>query len=81
MKITIGMPEILVLFSLLIYHNNFWFSIVAFCLGVGSRLASTSIEQAERKQRILAISNLVTTTVASIISSQNKQHDGDGRFH
>ena len=38
MQLKIGMPEILVLFSLLIYSNSFTFSIIAFCLGLSGRL-------------------------------------------
>ena len=38
MQLKIGMPEILILFSLLIYSNSFTFSLVAFCLGIAGRL-------------------------------------------
>ena len=38
MQLKIGMPEILILFSLLIYTNSFTFSAIAFCLGIGGRL-------------------------------------------
>jgi hypothetical protein len=38
MQLKIGMPEFLILFSLLIYSNSFTFSLVAFCLGIAGRL-------------------------------------------
>ena len=38
MQLKIGMPEILVLFSLIIYSNSFTFSLVAFCLGIAGRI-------------------------------------------
>ena len=40
MDIKIGMPEILVLFALVIYSQSFTFSAVAFCLGLLGRVFS-----------------------------------------
>ena len=40
MDIKIGMPEILVLFALVIYPQSFTFSATAFCLGLLGRIFS-----------------------------------------
>jgi len=40
MDIKIGMPEILVLFALVIYPQSFTFSAIAFCLGLLGRIFS-----------------------------------------
>ena len=51
MKIKFGMPEALVIFSVLMYSNSFWFSVIAFCLGVLSSLASFLIEYSEKQEQ------------------------------
>ena len=52
MKVKLEMPEILVLFSLFMYSQSFWFSIIAFSLGLGSRLINYLIEYgAEMKKK------------------------------
>ena len=38
MKLKIGMPEVLVVFSLFMFDLSFWFSVVAFSLGVIGRI-------------------------------------------
>ena len=38
MKLKLGMPEVLVLFSLFMFEMSFWFSIVSFSLGVFGRV-------------------------------------------
>lgn len=40
MDIKIGMPEILVLFALVIYSQSFTFATVSFCLGLSGRIFS-----------------------------------------
>ena len=53
MNIKLGMPELLVLFSLFMYSQSFWFSIVAFNLGLVGRIVqylmdySTELKKAE----------------------------------
>lgn len=48
MSLKFGMPEILIIFSLIIYSQSFTFSVVAFCLGLCGRIfdyvASYSVE-------------------------------------
>tara|TARA_A100001011_G_scaffold334405_1_gene362731 strand:- start:1580 stop:1828 length:249 start_codon:yes stop_codon:yes gene_type:complete len=58
-KIKFGMPEILIVFSCLMYSSSFWFSVTAFCLGVLSRLASFLIEYNEKQERSKHISSEV----------------------
>ena len=49
MKIKIAMPEILVLFSLLMYSQSFTFSIVAFVLGLTGRIFSYVMDFHEKQ--------------------------------
>ena len=56
MQVKLGMPEILVIFSLLMYPQSFVFSITAFCLGVFSRVGSYLIEYGSEMKKAEAIS-------------------------
>lgn len=53
MNLKIGMPEILVLFSLFMYGQSFTFAVIAFCLGMSGRICaylmdySTEMKKAE----------------------------------
>tara|TARA_R110001592_G_scaffold279590_3_gene547017 strand:- start:808 stop:1050 length:243 start_codon:yes stop_codon:yes gene_type:complete len=38
MQIKLGMPEILILFSLVVYTQSFYFSVASFVLGISGRL-------------------------------------------
>jgi len=38
MDIKLGMPELLLIFSLVVYSQSFTFSVIAFCLGVSARI-------------------------------------------
>ena len=44
MNVKLGMPEVLVLFSLFMYSQNFWFSIIAFTAGVIGRFCTYILE-------------------------------------
>ena len=44
MNVKLGMPEVLVLFSLFMYSQNFWFSIIAFTAGVLGRFFTYILE-------------------------------------
>ena len=44
MNVKLGMPEVLVLFSLFIYSQNFWFSITAFTAGLLGRFCTYILE-------------------------------------
>ena len=55
MQVKIGMPEILVLFSLVMYSQSFTFSIIAFCLGLFSRLGTYLIDYGTEQKKVEAI--------------------------
>lgn len=44
MNVKLGMPEVLVLFSLFMYSQNFWFSVLAFSAGLIGRFCSYILE-------------------------------------
>ena len=55
MKIKIAMPEILVLFSLLMYTHSFTFSIVAFVLGLTGRIFSYVMDFHEKQTQAQSV--------------------------
>ena len=55
MQVKLGMPEILVIFSLLMFSQSFSFSIIAFCLGVFSRVGSYLVEYGQELKKAEAI--------------------------
>ena len=55
MKIKIAMPEILVLFSLLMYTQSFTFSIVAFVLGLTGRIFSYVMDFHEKQTQAQSV--------------------------
>lgn len=55
MKIKIAMPEILVLFSLLMYPQSFTFSIVAFVLGLTGRIFSYVMDFHEKQTQAQSV--------------------------
>ncbi len=57
MKVKLEMPEILVLFSLVMYSQSFTFSIIAFCLGLFSRLGTYLIDYGTEVKKAEAINN------------------------
>ena len=57
MKVKFEMPEILVLFSLVMYSQSFTFSIIAFCLGLFSRLGSYLIEYGQEMKKAEALNS------------------------
>jgi len=59
MKVKLEMPEILVLFSLFMYSQSFWFSIIAFSLGLGSRLINYLIEYGAEMKKTEALNQNV----------------------
>ena len=44
MNVKLGMPEVLVLFSLFMYSQNFWFSLIAFTAGLLGRFCTYILE-------------------------------------
>ena len=57
MQVKLGMPEILVLFSLVMYSQSYTFSIMAFCLGLFSRLGTYLVDYGTEVKKAEAINN------------------------
>ena len=57
MQVKLGMPEILVIFSLFMYSQSFVFSVTAFCLGVFSRVGSYLIEYGAEMKKAEALNS------------------------
>lgn len=57
MQVKLSMPEILVIFSLLMYSQSFTFSIIAFCLGLFSRLGTYLIDYGKEMKKAEAINS------------------------
>ena len=57
MQVKLGMPEILVIFSLIMYSQSFTFSVIAFCLGLFSRLGTYLISYGQEMKKAEAINN------------------------
>ena len=55
MDIKIGMPEILVVFALVIYSQSFTFSAMAFCLGLIGRIFSYVLEYSLEMKKTEAV--------------------------
>ena len=55
MKITIGMHEILILFSALMYSQSYWFGVIAFGLGLLGRIASYLMDYGTELKKAEAI--------------------------
>ena len=65
MKITISMPEILIIFSLFMFQYSWSFSVIAFCLGTIARFAAyandLNMKKEQQKETEEAIENLAGT--------------------
>ena len=59
MNIKIGMPEILVVFALVIYSQSFTFSAVAFCLGLLGRILSYIMDYSVEMKKAESINQSV----------------------
>ena len=59
MDIKIGMPEILVVFALVIYSQSFTFSAVAFCLGLLGRILSYIMDYSVEMKKAESINQSV----------------------
>ena len=74
MQVKLGMPEILVIFSLLMYSQSFTFSIIAFCLGVFSRVAAYLVDYGQETKKVEAINQTAEdfSSVLTGLFSANK---------
>lgn len=59
-NIKFGMPELLVTVSLFLYSQSFWFSIIAFSLGVTSRFMEYILNWSLEQKKAEAINNELT---------------------
>ena len=55
MKITFGMPEVLILFSLFIYQHSFWFSITSFVVGILGRLMAVCLDWQNQQETKIGV--------------------------
>ena len=66
MKLKIGMPEFLILFSLLMYPQSFWFSIIAFGLGTLGRVFDYTLEYNLEHKKTEALNSEITNAADAI---------------
>ena len=66
MKLKLGMPEVLVLFSLFMFSQSFWFSIVAFSLGVLGRFFDFVMEKSLEQKKAEAINSEINNAADAI---------------
>ena len=59
MNIKIGMPEILVIFSLMIYPQSFGFSILSFSLAVTARIIDYTMAYSEKIKKAESLNSSV----------------------
>ena len=59
-NIKFGMPELLVTVSLFLYSQSFWFSIIAFCLGVLARFMEYMLYWSLEQKKAEAINSELT---------------------
>ena len=59
MNIKLGMPELLIIFSLVMYSQSFYFSIVSFCLGIFARFFSYVLDYSTELKKTEAINQSV----------------------
>ena len=59
MNIKIGMPEILVIFSLMIFTHSYRFSFIAFVLGIFAIIIQYLIDYSEKLKKAETLSNSV----------------------
>ena len=57
MNIKLGMPEVLVLFSLFMYTNNFYFAVTAFVLGALGRTMDYLLVWSTEQKKTEALQN------------------------
>lgn len=66
MKLTFGMPEVLVLFGLVMYTQSFWFSIIAFVLGVLGRMSDYLLHWSLEQKKSEAINTEINNAADAI---------------
>ena len=66
MKLKIGMPEVLVLFSLFMFSQSFWFSVIAFSLGTLGRIFDYVLVWSLEQKKTEALNTEITNAAESI---------------
>lgn len=66
MKLKLGMPEVLVLFSLFMFSQSFWFSVIAFSLGVLGRFFDFVMEKSLEQKKAEAINSEINNAADAI---------------
>ena len=77
MKLKLGMPEVLVLFSLFMFAQSFWFSVIAFSLGVLGRFFDVVMEKRLEQKKAEAINseiNNAADAIRNIFNTDKNEH-------
>ena len=77
MKLKLGMPEVLVLFSLFMFAQSFWFSVIAFSLGVLGRFFDFVMQQSLEHNKAEAINseiNNAADAIRNIFNTDKNEH-------
>lgn len=82
-QINLGMPEVLVAFSFLIFGMSKWFSIVAFSLAMFGKFATIAMEQHkkdEEEKKINQTFDKLGNVITEVISNAGTKKSS-GSFH
>jgi len=66
LKLTLNMPEILVIGSLCLYQYAFAFSIILLVLGISGRVMSYAVEMQEKKEQTEAGKEAIRSVIDSV---------------
>jgi hypothetical protein len=76
MNIKFSMPELLVLFSLVMYSQSFTFSVLAFCLGLAGRIIIYLLDYAVEQKKAESMKDdieEVTNTLKGMFGVKDKE--------
>ena len=66
MKVKFGMPELLILFSLFMFAQSFWFSVAAFSLGTLARVFDYVLHWSLEQKKAEALNEEITNAADAI---------------
>ena len=66
MNIKFSMPELLVVAAVFLYSQSFWFSIIAFCLGVVARFMEYILNWSLEQKKAEAINDEITNAAEAL---------------
>ena len=75
MNVKIGMPEILVVFSLVMYSQSFAFAITAFVLGLFARIIDYTMEYSEKIKQVESLNSSVEDMKTAVKDLFNADKD------